>query len=116
MAKPGTVSQIVAHPGAFALAVGVANGLLAAARDKSVSPNAAAITAAVITVGEVALVYDLPLEERPDLFTFGLWSIAGTYLGLAPFISWTPGEPSWVQRAGESVAERAAPVGYYGRY
>jgi hypothetical protein len=115
VAKTSAVAQIVTHPGAFALAVGVANGLLAAARDKSVSPNAAAITAAVIAMGEVALVYDVPLEERPNLLTFGLWSIAGTYVGLAPFISWTPGEPSWVQRAGEAAAERAAPVAYYGR-
>jgi hypothetical protein len=116
VAKSNAVAEIIAHPAIFAMGVGVANGLLAVVRDKSVSPNAAAITAAVIAAGELALVYDVPLEERPDLFTFGLWSIAGTYAGLAPFVSWKAGERSLIQRAGESIAEQATPAGYYGGY
>lgn len=98
------VAELVKHPGVFALAVGVANGVLAAVRDKPVSPNAAAITAAVIAAGEVALVYELPERERPDLLELGLWSILGTYAGLSLFVSWQEGEPSLIQRMGESLA------------
>jgi hypothetical protein len=112
----GLVGDIAANPAVFAMGVGVANGVLAAVRDKPISPSAAAITAAVIAAGEVALVYDVPLEERPNLVNLGLWSVVGTYVGLAPFVSWKPGEPSMIQRAGESLAEKATPVSYYGRY
>ncbi len=101
----GRLAELAAHPGVFAMGVGVANGVLAAVRDKPVSPLAAAITAGVIAAGELALVYELPPEERPDMLPFTLWSIAGTYVGLAPFVSWTHGEPSIVQRTGEDIAE-----------
>lgn len=105
-----TVAQLAAHPGVFALGIGVANGLLAAVRNKSLSPNAAYVTAAVIAAGEVALVrYSHEWEtgaQRPDLNRLAAWSVVGTIAGLALFVSWKPGEKSYVQRAGEALAER----------
>lgn len=110
MAEQSAIAQMAAHPGVFALGVGVANGLLAAVRNKSLSPNAAYVTAAVIAAGEVALVrYSHEWESglaRPDLARLGLWSLVGTMAGLALFVEWEPGKPSYIQRAGEALAER----------
>lgn len=90
------------------MGVGVANGVLAVVRDKPISPRAAAITAAVIAAGEVALIYDLPADERPDMVPFILWSLFGTYVGLAGFVSWENGEPSFFEKVGEGLADWAA--------
>jgi hypothetical protein len=118
------VGEIIQHPAVFALGVGVANGVLAAVRDKPVTPMAAAITAAVITAGEIALIFEEP--ERPPLLPFAAWTVAGTYAGLYGFVSWKEGEKPIIQRAGESIADwyyerqleaGTAPVaGDYSRY
>lgn len=96
--------QVAENPLIFATGVGVANGVLAAARAKPVSVKAAAVTAGVIAAGEVALVYELPDYDRPRMTKLFAYSVLGTFLGLAPFISWKAGQRSLVQRAGESLA------------
>lgn len=106
--QPSLLSQVAAHPMVFAIGVGVANGVLAAVRDKPVSTRAATATAAVLAAGEVVLVMDLPEAERPDLSKFALHTAIGVMLGMAPFVTWTPGEPSMVKRMGESLAPQPA--------
>jgi hypothetical protein len=101
----GRLAEIAAHPMTFAIGVGVANGVLAAVRDKPVSTKAAAITAAVIAAGELALVFELPDEERPNMTEFAIYTMTGTFLGLAPFVSWREGEPGFLQRTAEDVAD-----------
>jgi len=116
------LAELAAHPLVFAVGVGVANGVLAAVRDKPVSKQAAAITALVIAAGELALVFELPDEERPSMTEFAIFTMTGTFLGLAPFVSWREGEPGFLQRAAEAWADRASesqlePVsGDYSRY
>lgn len=112
-AQPSFAAQLAQHPAVFAVGVGVANGVLAAARNKAVSPTAAYVTAAVIAAGEVALVrYSdewtmTPPAQRQDLRRLAVYSALGTMVGLALFVSWKPGEPSYLQRAGERIAEKA---------
>lgn len=111
--EPPLAEQLVQHPGVFGIGVGVANGVLAAARNKPVSPMAAYITAGVIAIGEVALVrYDptwdiTPIGKRANLWHVGIYSFLGTMAGLALFIS-REGRASPIQRAGERLGERAA--------
>ncbi len=115
-AQPSFAIQLAQHPAVFAIGVGVANGVLAAVRNKPVSPTAAYVTAAVIAAGEVALVrYSdewerMPPAQRPDMWRLGIYSALGTMVGLALFVSWQAGKPSYIQRAGERLAERAAPA------
>ena len=101
------VGEIAQQPAVFALGVGVATGLLAMLRDKPITPQAAAITAAGIAAGELALVYELPPDERPEMIPFVLWTMLGTYAGLAGFVSWEEGEPSFYQQVGENIADWA---------
>ena len=108
--QPSLALQVARNPVVFATGVGVANGVLAAARNKPVSLTAAAVTAGVIAAGEVALVYELPDYDRPRMTKLFGYSILGTFVGLAPFISWQAGQKSWVQRAGEALAQKASPV------
>ena len=103
------LKEFAQHPVVFGTGVGVANGVLAAARNKPVSPNAAVITAVVIALGEVALVYELPEEEREPLLDMAIKSFVGTFIGMAPFVSWKPDEKSAVQRAGEYLGEKFSP-------
>lgn len=106
MAEKSIVAQIAADPLAFAVGIGVANGVLAAVRNKPVSQRALYATAAVLAVGETILILDE--SQRPPLAAFMAKTAIGVFLGLAPFVSWTPGEPSLIQRAGESLANRAS--------
>lgn len=94
--------DIAQQPATFAIAVGVVNGVLAVARNKPVTPNAAYITAAVIAVGEVALVAELPPDKRPDLWRFGTVSFLGTLAGIAPFAEWG-GKRSAIQQIAEAM-------------
>lgn len=103
--QPSLLVQMVSHPGTYAFGVGVANGLLAAVRDKPISPMAAYITSAVIAAGEVALVFDEPADRRPDLGWMAAWSVVGCLAGIALFTEWTPGQPSLVQSSGERIAD-----------
>jgi len=100
--------QVAQNPVVFATGVGVANGVLAAARDKPVSLQAAIVTAGVIAAGEVALVLDVPEYSKPAMGALFGYSVLGTFIGLAPFISWKPGQKSWLQQAGEALANRAS--------
>lgn len=99
------VGEIAQQPAVFALGVGVANGMLAVIRDKPITPRAAAITAAVIAAGELALVAELPEDQRPEMVPFVLWTMFGTYVGLAGFVSWEEGEPSFYQKLGENIGD-----------
>jgi hypothetical protein len=108
MQQQSFVAQMAGHPGTFAFGVGIANGVLAAVRNKPISPNAAYITAGVIAAGELALVAELPPDQKPDMVRLGVWSLVGTLAGLALFTEWQPGQPSLVQRAGERLADIAS--------
>lgn len=107
-AKPSLAVQVAQNPLVFAAGVGVANGVLAAARNKPVSVQAATITAGVIAAGELALILDVPKYDKPKMAALFGYSVVGTFVGLAPFISWKPGEKSWLQRAGEALANKAS--------
>jgi hypothetical protein len=106
MAAQSRIAEIVANPFIFAITGGVANGVLAAVRDKPVSMSAAWITALTIAAGELALVYELPEAERPSLGMLFAHTVAGTFVGMAPFISWQKGQKSWLQQAAEAGASR----------
>lgn len=107
MAEKSLMAQIAADPMAFAIAIGVGNGVLAAVRNKPVSQRALYATAAVLAVGEAILLLDEP--ERPPLGAFMAKTAIGVGLGLAPFVSWRPGEKSAIQKAGEALATMASP-------
>ena len=100
------IKEFAAHPVVFGTGVGIANGVLAAARDKPVSPNGAIITALVIALGEVALVYELPEDEREPLLDLGIKSFVGTFFGMAPFVSWKKGEVSPIKQAGNYLGDK----------
>lgn len=107
MAEKSLLLQIAEDPMVFAIGIGVANGVLAAVRNKPVSQRALYATAAVLAVGEAILLLDEP--ERPPLAAFMAKTAIGVGLGLAPFVSWQPGQKSSIQRAGEWFADRATP-------
>lgn len=99
------IRELVEHPTVFGVGAGVGNGVLAAVRDKPISPTAAVITSVVVALGEVALVYSIPEDEREPLLDLGLKTVAGTLIGMAPFISWQEGDPSAVQKVGEYLGD-----------
>lgn len=105
--KPSVMAQVAADPMVFALGVGVANGVLAAVRNKPVSQMALYATVGVLTAGELILVAELPPHERPDMKMFALKTALGVFTGMAPFVAWEKGEKSMVQRAGEALANKA---------
>jgi hypothetical protein len=106
-----TLKTLVDHPFSFAVGVGAANGLLAKSRNKQIDLRVAATLGAIIGIGEVALVaYEAPYERGPimskmSLMEIGLYSIAGLYVGLIPFITWKlaaehPAHPMLVAETG----------------
>jgi len=92
----GTVKYAAGHPGIFAGGVGLANGLLARARNKKIDPKTAITLASVLGIGELVLIAYEPPSERGaySLTEVGVWSVFGVLAGLVPFISWNvePGE------------------------
>lgn len=108
--EPGLVAQIAANPIVFAIGIGVANGVLAAVRNKPVSQRALWATAAVLAVGETILVLDEPEEERPDLWKFAGSTALGVFIGLAPFTSWKAGQKSLIQQGGEWIGDQFSPA------
>jgi len=107
MADKSLMTQIAADPMVFAIGIGIANGVLAAVRNKPVSQRAMYATAAVLAVGEAILLLDEP--NRPPLGAFMAKTAIGVGVGLAPFVSWKPGDKSAIQKAGEALATKAAP-------
>lgn len=105
------MSQVAANPMVFAVGVGVANGVLAAVRNKPVSPRALYATAAVLAIGEAILIMDEPEASRPPLGSFMAQTAIGVGLGMAPFVSWQPGSKSSIQKAGEWLGDRATASG-----
>lgn len=100
--------ELATHPAIFGFAGGVIAGLLAAVRQKPVSAKAAFVTSLVTAGGEVALVFDLPPEQRPNLTALAAWSALGTMASLALFVSWKEGEPGFLQRLAEGMADKAS--------
>ena len=107
MANQSLMAQVAASPAVFAIGVGIANGVLAAVRDKPISPRAAYATAAVLAAGEAILIMDLPDSERPEYVPFVTQTALGVLLGISPFVSWN-GEKPPLQRIGEAIANRAS--------
>lgn len=82
-----TFKDLVNHPFSFAIGVGVANGLLAVGRGKSIDKPTAITLSLILGLGEMALVAFEPESERPmSLTAIGLWSVAGVAVGVMPFI------------------------------
>ena len=102
------LAEIASHPAVFAFGVGIANGVIAALRNKPFDTESALITAGVISVGEVALVRGLPPHQRPDLARFGSVTFLGTLAGLVPFTSFAGGKPMLQTIAESAVPEPAA--------
>lgn len=92
------VKTLVNHPFTFAVGTGIANGLLAKARNKKIDIKTAVTLGSIIGIGETALVmYEPPSErgeimEKMSLFEIGLWSCGGLFVGLMPFVTWRPVE------------------------
>lgn len=90
-----TPKTLLDHPFSFAMGVGLANGLLAKARDKQVDARVATTLAAILGLGETALVMYEPQSERGPLMKdmtlmeIGVYSALGVLVGLIPFMSWS---------------------------
>jgi len=82
-----TFKDLVNHPFSFAIGVGVANGLLAVGRGKSIDLPTAVTLSTILGLGEMALVIYEPASERTrSLAAIGAWSVAGVMVGVMPFI------------------------------
>jgi len=82
---------------AFGAAVGIANGILAEGRSLPLTPRSAVITALVIAGGEAALAAEVP-DRKYALVEIAAYSIAGTLIGLWPFVG-KDGAQSLVQHS-----------------
>jgi len=87
---------LLEHPLPISVVSGVANGLIYKLRGKKVDYKTAATLCAVTGLGEAALVmYEKPEDRGPvlrdmSLLSIGIWSTAGFFLGLIPFMKWDP--------------------------
>lgn len=86
------VLDLVAHPGAFGVAAGVGNGILATVREKPMSLLANLVTAAVIGISEGILT-----QDREAAFSVALLSGLGAAAGMAPFTRFSPGERALIE-------------------
>lgn len=102
--------KVFHHPFTFSAGVGLANGLLAKARNKSIDVPTAVTLAAILGLGEMALEYFVPPEKRPamSLPAIGLWSVAGIAVGILPFVDWKGSSES---SRGIPIAKIKIPVG-----
>lgn len=106
--------DLVNHPFTFALGVGLANGALAAVRGKHIDVKTAAALTAILGVGETVIVAFEPGEKKHSNLATLLHSIAGVFIGLAPFVRLSSDEKELVgktlsiARAGEKKGEAAA--------
>jgi hypothetical protein len=87
------VFDLVSNPAVFGLAAGIANGLLATARDKPVSLTANLVTAAVIGISEGILV-----ENRDTAVSVGFLSALGAVAGMSGFTRFNPRERAVFER------------------
>ncbi len=87
---------LLEHPLPISVVSGIANGLIYKLRGKKVDFKTAATLCAVQGLGEAALVmYEKPEDRGPvlrdmSLLSVGIWSTAGLFLGLIPFMKWDP--------------------------
>lgn len=85
------VKSLIEHPFIFGAGVGIANGLLAAARGMHMSTRATLATAAVLAIGETVIALDhlTPEQQTPALLgRFAGLSGLGVLMGLAMFTNW----------------------------
>jgi hypothetical protein len=84
------IKQLVDHPVAFGVGVGVANGLIAKGRSKKLTGRATLLTALVLAAGEGILAMEDSVEERKGRtpLVVGALSGLGVLLGLALFTDW----------------------------
>ncbi len=88
--------DLVHNPFAFAVGVGVANGLLAVARGKRIDAPTATALGIILGLGEAALV---GLEPGNKLWSaetgkVAAWSVLGVAVGVVPFMLLGSGESS----------------------
>lgn len=108
--QPGLVSRLAGNPFVFAMGVGLANGLLAKMRGKSITPKAAIYMALILGAGEAALASEEPAEERTNtVSSIGWMSILGVFVGIAAFTNWT-GAPSSSSSSGGGILPSGVPV------
>jgi hypothetical protein len=80
--------DLVHNPFAFAVGVGVANGLLAVARNKRIDLPTASALGVILGLGEAALVGLEPGNKvwSKETGKVALWSVLGVAVGVAPFM------------------------------
>lgn len=80
--------DLVHNPFAFAVGVGVANGLLAVARGKRIDIPTASALGVILGLGEAALVGLEPGNKvwSKETGKVALWSVLGVAAGVAPFL------------------------------
>lgn len=88
-----TARSIIANPAVFGMGAGVANGMLAMARNKPVSLTANLVTAAVIGISEGVLV-----EDRKQAVNTAMQSALGAASGMAVFTRFDPHRRALVER------------------
>lgn len=93
LGQTSAVERIVAHPAVFGLAAGVANGVLATARNKPVSFAANVVTALVIGISEGMLT-----EDTTTAFQTAGLSVLGASAGMAPFTRFSASERALLER------------------
>jgi len=90
----GFMQTLYRHPYSFAVGIGIANGLLAVTRGKSINPKTAVMLAGVLGVGEALIAAQEPAHERTmPLNAVGLYSVLGVLTGVALFTDWTNAHP-----------------------
>jgi fucose 4-O-acetylase-like acetyltransferase len=105
--------DLVNHPFTFAAGVGLANGLLAAARGKHIDLKTAAALTMILGVGETVIVAFEPGEKKHSNLAVLLHSIAGVGLGLAPFVRMSSDEKELVGKTipiAKGVSEKGEAV------
>jgi hypothetical protein len=94
------VLELVEHPAALGVAVGIANGVLAAVREKPMSVTANLVTAAVVGISEAVLVPD---ESRR--VSVGLLSAIGAAAGMAAFTRFDPKKRAILESSSTAIGE-----------
>lgn len=87
--------DLVHHPFSFAVGVGLANGLLAVARGKSIDVPIATALGIILGIGEAALVGLEPGNKvwSKETGKVAIHSVLGVAVGVLPFVLFGKGEP-----------------------
>jgi hypothetical protein len=95
------VLDLVEHPAALGVAVGIANGILAAVRQKPMSVTANLITATVVGISEAVLIPD-----KSRMVSVGLLSAIGAIAGMAAFTRIDPKERAFIESSATPLPAR----------